>query len=332
MVYIELKTHDAAFNKAAEEYVTRVFSLKSERPVFMFWQTDKCVIFGRNQVAAAEIDLPAASALGVNIVRRSSGGGAMFSDLGNIMYTLVTPFGKSDDPKKIERELFAGPMARALNKMGVPAVVEGRNDITADGAKFSGIAQYAVKNRLCTHGTMLYDSDLNMLAKVLKPDPEKISSKGLKSVRSRVINLKKYFEPVISVAEFLERLKFNLFDGIKTEKYEFNEQDIAQINIIRSEKYANPDWTLGQTPKFTVNYAKKFPAGKFEVFLNVERGTIKSCRIFGDFLGIFPAEEIEKKLEGQPHDYAQISDMLETVDLRLYFGDIKRGELLECLF
>jgi lipoate-protein ligase A len=332
MIYIQPESNDAAFNIAAEEYVTRVFSLKSEQPVFMFWQTEKAVIIGRNQIAAAEIDLGAAASLGINIVRRSSGGGAVFSDPGNIMYTLITPFGEYVDPKKVEREQFAEPMARALNKMGVPAVVEGRNDITVGGRKFSGLAQYAKKNRLCTHGSMLYDADLEMLARVLKPDPEKINSKALKSVRSRVANLCEYFDPKISAAEFLERLKFYLFDEIKIENYAFSEYDTEQINIIRSEKYANPKWLLGETPKFTAQYAKRFPAGKIEIFLDVDRGIIKSCRIFGDFLGILPAGDLEAMLENRPHDYALVSDMLSKINLRLYLGDIKREELLECLF
>jgi lipoate-protein ligase A len=339
MFYIESKSRDAAFNLSAEEYITRIFSVSSEVPVFMFWQTDKCVIFGRNQVAAAEIDLRAADSLGINILRRPSGGGAVFSDPGNIMFTLVTPFypEKGDDPKKIEREYFAYPVARALNKIGVPAVVEGRNDITAGGRKFSGLAQYAVKNRLCSHGSMLYGSDLDMLARVLKPDPEKISSKALKSVRSRVVNLKEYFDPAISVFEFLEMLKYNLFGesgemAAETKNYEFSEHDIKQINNIRREKYANPDWITGATPKFTVNFAKRFSAGKLEIFLRVERGIIKSCRIFGDFLGILPVSELEALLEDKAHDFKTLSGILSGIDLSLYLGGIKQEELLECLF
>lgn len=332
MIYIESKSNDAAFNLAAEEYVTRVFSLKSEQPVFMFWQTDKCVIYGRNQIAAAEIDLQAANSLGINTVRRPSGGGAVFSDTGNIMYSLITPFYESDDPKKTEREQFAEPMAKALAKMGIPAIVEGRNDITADGRKFSGLAQYAIKNRLCSHGSMLFDANLDTLAKVLKPDLEKINSKALKSVRSRVVNLKEYFSPEISAQEFLERLKICLFEDIKTENYEFSENDIEHINIIRAEKYTNQKWLIGETPKFSFQYAKRFPAGKIEIFLDSERGIIKSCKIFGDFLSVLPVEELEKNLENQPHDFNLLSEMLSKIDLRLYLGEIKREELLECLF
>ena len=240
MIYIERESTDIYFNLAAEEYVMCKFP--AEQQVFMIWRTDKCVIIGRNQIAAAEIDLRAAQSFGIKTARRSSGGGAVFSDLGNIMHSLITPFninsGEFDDPKKIEREQSVGPIAGALNKMGVPAYAEGRNDITIDGKKITGMAQYAIKNRLCTHGSLLYDTDLDLLAQVLKPDSAKITSKALKSVRARVVNLREYFDPEISVTEFLKLFKKYLFDEFdKIEYYDFTEKDIEQINIIRSEKY-----------------------------------------------------------------------------------------------
>ena len=332
MIYIEPKPADIAFNLAAEEYITREFSLKSEEEVFMLWQTEKCVIIGRNQIAAAEIDLQAANSLGIKIIRRSSGGGAVFSDPGNIMYTLVTPFYEPDDPKKIEREKFSEPMAKALFKIGVPAEINGRNDITADNKKFSGLAQYAVKNRLCSHGSMLFDADLDMLSRVLKPDFEKINSKALRSVRSRVVNLCGYFDPPISVQKFREKLKTSLFYEKKPEIYEFTKYDEERIDMIKAEKYENPDWLFGSAPKFSFNCAKRFSAGKIEVFLDAERGFIKSVRIFGDFLGILPVEELESKFINLPHDYAKISDILSKTDLKPYLGNIGAKELLECLF
>lgn len=332
MIYIESKFLGAAFNLAAEEYITRIFSLKSDEPVFMFWQTEKCVIIGRNQIAAAEIDLHAANSLGIDIIRRPSGGGAVFSDPGNIMYTLVTPFYESDDPKNIERRLFAEPIAEALIKMGIPADLKGRNDITANGKKFSGLAQYAVKNRLCSHGSMLFDSDLDILGRVLVPDFEKINSKALRSVRARVVNLCDYFNPKISVFEFLKRLKSCLFEKIKPEIYEFSKYDTEQINIIKAEKYENPEWLLGTSPKFSFHHSKRFSAGKIEVFLDAERGIIKSCKFFGDFLGVLPVEEFENTLKGLPYDLKTLSGVFSNADLQLYFGGIKPDELLECLF
>ena len=331
MFYIEPKSTDIAFNLAAEEYIMRNFP--ETEPVFMFWRTEKCVIIGRYQIAAAEIDLQAAHSLGIQIIRRSSGGGAVFSDPGNIMHSLITPFHQSsDDAKNIEREQSAGPIARALNKMGINAIAEGRNDILADGKKISGYAQYALKNRLCTHGSLLYNADLDLLEKVLKTDPEKISSKALKSVRARVMNLCEYFDPPITAAVFLERLKLCLLNEMNAEYYEFTEKDIKEINRIRSEKYANPEWITGNTPRFSFHNSKRFAAGKIEIFLDVEHGIIKACQIFGDFLGVFPVGELEEKLISRPHDFGALSEILTKIDLRFYLGGIKLEELLECLF
>ena len=336
MIYTESKIKDAAFNLAAEEYIMRCLPKEqTEKPVFMLWQTEKCVVIGRSQIAAAEVDLNAAHSAGFNIRRRSSGGGAIFSDSGNIMYSLITRFYDGDDPKKIEREQAAGFVAKALNKMGIPAISEGRNDITVNGKKISGLAQYAVKNRLCTHGSLLYNTDLELLTKILKTDTEKVSSKSIKSIRSRVVNLCEYFDDNLSLTEFTERLKSCLLDKTgktEVEYYNFTEYDTEQINIIKAEKYDNPEWINGVTPKFSFHSAKRFPAGKTEIFMDVEHGIIKSCKIYGDFLGVLPIDELEKQLLNQPHIFGILSEILSKIDLRIYLGEIKREELLECLF
>ena len=333
MVYIEPNVTDAAFCLAAEEYVMKNFSKEyPEEPVFMFWQTQTCVVIGRNQIAAAEIDLQAANSLGVKIFRRSSGGGAIFSDAGNFMHSLIVPFEKSDNPKTIEFEMCAKFIAGALGKMGIPAVAEGRNDITVEGKKISGLAQYAIKNRLCTHGSLLYDTNLELLVRVLQTDPEKISSKAISSIRARVVNLCEYFKPKISPENFFERLKIHMFDSGGIKRHDFTKEEIERINLIKAEKYANPEWITGAAPKFCFHKSRHFTAGKLEIFLDVERGIIKSCKIFGDFLGIYPVEELEQKLTNAPHEFAALDEILKTIDLRLYLGEMKREEVLECLF
>ena len=339
MIYIEPKSVDPSFHLAAEEYVTRFFPFNNftdtNESVFMVWRTEKCVVIGRNQIAAAEIDLQAAHSLGIRVIRRSSGGGAIFSDFGNIMHSVITPFNESDDPKKIEYTQAVEPMANALKKMGIPALSEGRNDITVDGKKISGLAQYAIKNRICTHGSLLFDSDLDLLSRILKTDPDKINSKALKSIRSRVTNLREYLNPELeSITEFINLLKSCLFEvfGEDIKNYDFTRRDIEQINIIKDEKYANQKWINGSTPKFTFQNSKRFLSGKLEIFLDVEHGIIKSCNIFGDFLGIHPVTELENKLINHPHEFGILSEILFNTDLKLYLGNIKPEELLECLF
>ena len=130
----------------------------------------------------------------------------------------------------------------------------------------------------------------------------------------------------------MARLKSCLFAEINIKKYDFTERDIEQINIIKNEKYSNPEWINGKTPRFSFHNAKRFPAGKIEIFLDVEHGVIKSCKIYGDFLGILPVDELEDKIKNRPHDFGVLSGILAKTDLRLYLGGIKQGELLECLF
>ncbi|MDR3120660.1 MAG: lipoate--protein ligase family protein, partial [Clostridiales bacterium] len=188
MWYAAPDSLDAAFYFAAEEYLTTRFS--KEGRVLLLWRTEPGVMLGVNQAAEAEVDLAEAERLGVSLTRRSSGGGAIFTDPGTLLFTVILPFRiGEDDAKRLEREYVAGPIVRVLNQMGVPARCEGRNDITVDGKKVSGLAQYARGGRLCTHGSLLYDADLDTLARVLRPDAQKTASKSVRSVRARVANL-----------------------------------------------------------------------------------------------------------------------------------------------
>ncbi|MDR3322313.1 MAG: lipoate--protein ligase [Synergistaceae bacterium] len=332
MLYIEAESTDAAFHFAVEEYLLLHF--QSDEPVMMIWRADKCAMLGCNQIADAEIDLSAAARLGVQVVRRSSGGGTIFIDMGTLLYTFIMslPYNGLTDVKDIEREYVAGPVARALNRMGIPARIEGRNDILVENRKISGLAQYIRRNRLCTHGSLLYDADLDTLAQVLKPDEEKIRSKSIRSVHSRVANLAQYMDVPLSTEKFRDRIKENLHKSLNFLEYNLTEVDIVQIGRILREKYANPDWTFGKAPRFSFHNYVRFPAGKVEVFLEVRDGIIDSCRIAGDFLGLEPIVELEEHLESKAYKRHDIEEFLGRMELEPYLGGITREQLLSCLF
>jgi lipoate-protein ligase A len=189
MLYIEPRSTDAAFHFSAEEYfMTRVHA---DEAIFMTWRTGKCAMLGCNQVAHAEIDVRLADQAGIQIVRRASGGGTIFTDPGVLLYTMILPlpYRGTSDVKRLESEYVLGPVVSALRGMGIEAGAEGRNDIMLNGAKISGLAQYVKGLRLCTHGSLLFSADLDELAAVLKPDDGKIRSKALRSVRARVANI-----------------------------------------------------------------------------------------------------------------------------------------------
>jgi len=330
MIYIESESNDAAFHFSVEEYIVRHYPWGE--PVMMIWQTEKCAMIGGNQIVEAEIDIGFAKRHGIQIVRRSSGGGTIYTDPGALLYTVIQPQRADCDSQEIARVHVAGPVVAALNKMGVPAKIEGRNDILVDQKKVSGFAQYARSGRLCTHGSLLYDTDLEMLAGVLRADEEKIRSKALRSIRSRVTNIIGYMEPPCSLTEFLGLLKKHLLSDADVIMYTLTEHDLAEIDDIYQKQYGDPDWTFRRSPKFSFGNSKRFPGGKVDVNADVVKGVVNSCSIRGDFLGVSPIQDLETLFENKLFQYHAFVDVLREVPLRQYLGSITQEELLSCFF
>jgi lipoate-protein ligase A len=303
-----------------------------EESIWMFWQTDNCVMLGSNQVAGAEIDLEVARAEGIAIVRRSSGGGAIFTDAGTLQYTVILPYSGREDVKKLEQEHIAAPMLDALHRLGIPARLEGRNDILLEGKKVSGLAQFVKGRKICNHGSLLYATDLALLAKALRPDEGKISTKALRSVRGRVARLADYLPEPVPTEEFRDLLKEELFRARPVREYVFSQADLASIEATRLSKYANPEWTFGKAPPFSYHNQQRFPLGKVEVFLEVKKGLLVACKVQGDFLGLAPICELETALAGRPYQKEALREAIKSLDLGLYLGGITGEELLSCLF
>jgi len=239
LIYIETNSKEAAYHFSVEELFTRY--IRKDEPVLMLWQANKTVMLGNNQVAEAEVDLEFALTSAIQIVRRSSGGGAIYTDLGTVLYTVIEPL--TGDTSK-HRERVASSVISALVQMGVAAVREGRNDILIDGRKISGFAQYTSANHVCTHGSLLYDTDLETLTDVLIANPAKLQPKGIASIRSRVTNIKPYIKEKYAVDEFIGVLKDKLLGGQSYNVHEFNSMENEIITRIYNEKYANTEWNL----------------------------------------------------------------------------------------
>ena len=330
MLYIEARSRDAAFYFSAEEYLMR--NVRTDEPVMMLWQTDKCVMLGNYQVTGAEINLDYARAEGMQVVRRPSGGGTIFTDMGTILYTVILPYTNELCTQKIAREQVAAPVIAALSRLGVPAKLEGRNDILVDGKKISGLAQHAKNGRLCTHGSLLYDTDLDMLTRVLNVEEGKISSKAIRSVRSRVTNIKEHMSRLNSTREFWQHLKHNLFEDTEIREYSFSDCDLEDIDRIYHEKYGNPSWVFEKSPRFSYYNSIRFEQGKVEVYLDIVKGVVAACSIRGDFLGTVPIRGLEERLEQQVFQYQDMLDALDGVELAPYLGGITKGQLLSCMF
>jgi lipoate-protein ligase A len=332
LIYIEPQSKDAAFHFSVEEYL--MDSLQTDEPVLMIWQTEKTVMVGSNQVAQAEVNERVVKDNDVQIVRRRSGGGTIFTDLGTLLYTVILPFDHSTDTNAIIKQDVGGPIVDALIDMGIPAALEGRNDILVDGRKVSGLAQFIKGNRICSHASLLYDADLTLLAEVLNVDEDKIQSKAIRSVRSRVTNLKEYMSEPVTVNVFWDELKRRLFAANEVREYALTETEEQAVRAIRSERYDTHGWTYGRAPAYSLKNSRRYAGGKAEVYLSVKQGVIEHCNIRGDFLGLSPIRNLESMIEGTDYEAAAVEKTLRAVgdDLPLYLGSVTGGELLDCMF
>jgi lipoate-protein ligase A len=330
MIYIEPKSTDAAFCFSTEEYCIKRFD--GAEPIWMLWQTERCAMLGRNQIADAEIDMGKAERRGVQIVRRSSGGGTIFTDRGALLFTVILPFTQGDDAKRLLLENAAEPIVRALRAVGPQAEIQGRNDILVDGKKVSGMAQYIMNGKLCSHGSLLVNTDLDLLADVLRVDVEKFRTKALRSVRARVANLAEYTEKPCDADTFRSGLGKRLFEPIGAREYVLSERDTEQIHEIRSAKYANPEWTFGSSPRFSFVNARRFFGGKVEISLETEKNTIIHCGISGDFLALRPIRELEELIEGAAYRPDAVSGRIANADMRMYIGEVTNEEFISCMF
>lgn len=319
---------DASLNIALETYL--VENRLVDEPILLFYINAPSIIVGRNQNTIAEVNQPYLDEKGIRVVRRMSGGGAVYHDLGNLNFCFI----KDDDGTIGDFNSFTQPVVQALHQMGATgASLIGRNDLLIDGKKFSGTAMYAKSGRMTAHGTLLLDSDLDEVTKALKPRKEKIESKGIQSIRKRVTNIKPYLAPEyqsLSTVEFREKLLLQIFgvnDRAQVKEYVLSEEDWAKVRQLRDERFANWDWTYGRSPQFNLEYHHKFPAGLVEYKLNVEQGYIQDIRIFGDFFGVGDIAEVEQALKGVKFEKNAVLAVFEQCGAQHYFGNINAEEL-----
>ena len=328
MKYIENNSTDPRYNLALEEYAFKNLDLKDD--FVILWRNEPSVIIGKNQCTLEEINSLYASENSIHIVRRITGGGAVYHDLGNLNFSFIMQVGNLEE---IDFKKYTFPVINALAKLGVKCELSGRNDLTIDGKKFSGIAQNITKGRVLNHGTLLFDSKLDTLGKALNVRKEKLESKGLKSVRSRVTNIKDYLKTDISITEFRDLIFKYLFEYEESPmtEYELTEEDKEAISSLMQEKYSSWAWNYGESPKFNFKNSKKFDSGILDVRIYVEAGLIESCKIYGDFFGREDVAKFEELLTGLKYEKEDISRVLSDMDITSYFGRVSKNDLLDLL-
>lgn len=320
---------DARINLALEEYVLR--NRMDTGDYLLFYINRPSIIIGRNQNTIEEINPRVVAARGITVVRRISGGGAVYHDLGNLNFSFMT---SSVHGRFNRYELFTRPVIDVLHDLGVPAELGGRNDILAGGRKISGNAQFARPDRMFSHGTLLFDSNLDDVTEALVPKPGKVESKGVKSIRSRVANISEFLAVPMTVTELRERIIERIFgtrDRAAIPTLALNDDDWTEIHALVERKYGAWDWNFGENPPSNVQRVHRFPAGELDVRVNVQGGRVAGIRIFGDFMGREDVAELEARILGLPYDYEAISAALAAIDLGAYFGDVPADEALALL-
>lgn len=324
MIIIDSPSHDAYFNIASEEYLLSRFP---KEEILLFYINAPSIIIGKFQNTLAEINLDYVKEHGIKVVRRLSGGGAVYHDLGNLNFSFHT---KAEDKDFTDFETFTRPVVKLLNKLGVPAKLEGRNDLLVDGKKFSGNAKTIKNMKMIQHGTILIHSEMSVLADALKVNPLKFVDKAVKSNRARVTNLIDYL-PEGTTTETFKRLFIEEIkqDNEQVEIYNFDEKDIRAIETLAAEKYSTWDWNFGASPDYNFKKANKVPAGFIEVHLDVHKGYIEKAKIFGDFFASNAIEELEEKMVGVKHEEEALKKVLQESDLKAFFGNVTLEEILD---
>ncbi|MCY8265001.1 lipoate--protein ligase LplJ [Bacillus haynesii] len=319
---------DPRINLAIEEYCLK--HLDPEETYLLFYINQPSIIIGKNQNTIEEINTKYVDENGIIVVRRLSGGGAVYHDLGNLNFSFIT---KDDGNSFHNFKKFTEPVVAALKKLGVDAELSGRNDLMANGRKISGNAQFSTKGRMFSHGTLLFDSEIEHVVSALKVKKDKIESKGIKSIRSRVANISEFLDQKMTTVEFRSMLLRYIFDTEgEIPEYKLTEKDWEIINQISKERYQNWDWNYGKSPKFNLQHSKRFQAGSVDIRLEVQKGVIRECKIFGDFFGVGDVSDIEEKLKGVQYETKAIEEALQGVDIKHYFGNIQKEEFLELVY
>jgi lipoate---protein ligase len=322
MIYLKYDSTDASFNFALEKYALTQLDLSDK--YFMFWRTSPTLMTGRFQNTLAEINIPYAKEHDIKIVRRITGGGTIYTDMNGWQFSFIVK-GKA----MMDFAGFTLPILEALRSLGVDAELSGRNDLTIEGRKFSGNAEYIGKNVMLHHGSLLFDTDLEEMVRSLNVDDEKIISKGIKSVRQRVTNISEHLANKMTSLEFKEvMLKFLLPD---MDIYELNQKDIDTVNEIKHKQFDDWEWNFGNDPKFNITKENRFSGGKLCTKVLVENGQIESLRFYGDFFADEQIVSLERSLIGCRYNEADIKDALIKSHAYDCFYNITADEILSCI-
>lgn len=327
MLQIINDSHDPYFNLALEEYV--LFNMPGDQNYFILWQNKNAVIVGRNQNTYEEINQDFVKERNISVVRRLSGGGAVYHDLGNINFTFIV----NDNQDFTNFTKFTQPVLATLYSLGIKAENNGRNDITIDGKKFSGNAQFKYKGRMLHHGTILFNSNIFDMTEALTPGAAKVASKGIKSVQSRVTNLCDYLSEPVTIEEFKQLLSEEV---LKQETgnhiYRLTESDKYAIDQLSKNKYQTWSWNYGASPQYNIKKTGHYQWGSIDIRLGVTNGIIRSCKIYGDFFSDQDIKDLENAFLTAAYREDKILEIIENLNLSSWLPYLTKGEFMELIW
>ncbi|SIS47562.1 lipoate--protein ligase [Salimicrobium flavidum] len=332
MLFIDNEgVHDPTINLAIEEYALK--NLDISETYLLFYINEPSIIIGKNQNAIEEINTDFVEENGIHVVRRLSGGGAVYHDQGNLNFSFIT---KDDGNSFHDFAKFTEPVVNALQQFGAPAELSGRNDLTIEGRKISGNAQFTTKGRMFSHGTLMFNSEVENVVRSLNVKSEKIRSKGIKSIRSRVASISEYLPENTTMEDFKTMILRYIFDVENVEdvpQYKLTEEDWKEIHKLSEERYRNWDWNYGKSPKSNINQTKRIEgAGTYDIRLDVDKGYIKNAKIYGDFFGIGDVAEVENRLIGTKYERESIKESVQDIDISHYLGKITEEDFLTIVY
>ncbi|MBK9055780.1 MAG: lipoate--protein ligase [Chloroflexi bacterium] len=330
MLFIDNTHTDPRLNLAMEEFILR--NLRFPEPILFFYINEPAVIIGRNQNTLEEIDPDYVQANGIHVVRRLSGGGAVYHDLGNLNFSFVTAAGP-DNFHNFAR--FTEPVIQVLRQLGVKAELREQSSIFANGKKISGNAQYATSGRMFSHGTLLFDTNIETMLHALNPRQVQIESKAVQSVRNFVTNIHEHLPQDMTIHELCQALLLGIFevnDAAAIPTYTLSDENWTAIQQISAQRYANWEWNFGHSPRFNVQKSERLPIGKIDARISVENGKIQQIKFYGDFSGEQDLASLEAQLTGVRYEREALAAAIHTLNLTPYFGPLDPATFLSFIY
>ena len=326
MLLIISNSNFAPFNIATEEYLLK----HTEHDCFLLYRNKPSIIVGRHQNTLSEINHEYVVENEISVVRRMTGGGTVFHDLGNLNFCFIM---QNAGDASWSFEKYTQPVLSTLRELGIDARLEGRNDLTIAGMKFSGNAKLVWQDKTLQHGTILFSSKMADLSAALKVNPLKFADKAVKSVRARVTNVSEHLATPLALGDFIEKIRAQVSALYPdAQDYSFSETELAIIQNLVDIKYDTWEWNYGTSPKYNYYKAIRTKAGTIEFYLHVAKGKIEKLQIFGDFFGRKDLAELESALIGVAHRQEEVLACLQTIDVSSFFGDVSAEEIATAMF